>query len=59
MLYSNSHISNASKNQKINNHRWEELFSNLLIILEDKSPSLSFFADLFNIPLNRLNFLYT
>ena len=37
---------------------WDSLYDNILSVLADKQPNLSFFSELLKVPLSKLNFVY-
>jgi hypothetical protein len=47
--------SNAYKKDDI---EWDQFYNNILSLLDEKQPNLSFFSNLLKIPLNQLNFVY-
>ena len=37
---------------------WDQLYENILSVISDKQPNLTFFSDLLKVPLSQLNFVY-
>ena len=37
---------------------WDQLYENIVSVISDKQPNLTFFSELLNVPLSKLNFVY-